>query len=184
MAQIRVEDEAGNHLGDVREGDTKLDAMERLSLREGTLLDNKKLGLLDTDTVSFDKGPYVWKINATTGKSLVRSFNVEFIPVNKTPKDDTKPKKVCTRDQFNMQLNGGRFGKGPKLHDHGFELTPDGTIRCTMCNAILVKHQNIPRHATQNETHRKLYQKKLDGGLLLSSGSVSFGTRGLDTNGG
>ena len=82
MAQIRVEDEAGNHLGDVREGDTKIQVLERLAVREGALLDNKKLGLLNTDTVSFEKGPYVWKINARSGKSLVRcSFIVEFIQI-------------------------------------------------------------------------------------------------------
>ena len=24
--------------------------------------------------------------------------------------------------QFQLQINGGRFGRGEKLHDHGFEL--------------------------------------------------------------
>ena len=63
MTTVQVKDEAGNPLASVRVGDTKLQALQRLSPRRGILVDKDDLGLLDSDTVSIERGPYVLKDN-------------------------------------------------------------------------------------------------------------------------
>ena len=68
MTTVQVTDEAGKSLGRVKVGDTKLQALQRLSPRQGILVDKDDLGLLDSDTVSIERGPYVLKINAESGE--------------------------------------------------------------------------------------------------------------------
>ena len=67
-------DEAGKSLGRVKVGDTKLQALQRLSPRQGILVNKDDLGLLDSDTVSIERGPCVLKINAESGVDLVFFF--------------------------------------------------------------------------------------------------------------
>ena len=57
-----MSDENGNVLGRVKVGDTKLQALERLSLvGAGGLCDKDDFGLLDSDTITAGQGPYVFK---------------------------------------------------------------------------------------------------------------------------
>lgn len=67
MPAVQVKDEEGNVLGKVKVGDTKLQALERLS-RVGGLFDKDDIGLLNDDRITAKGGPYVWK---ETGEYLV-----------------------------------------------------------------------------------------------------------------
>ena len=59
---MNVNDEQGNWLARVKVGDTKSKALERISgLGPGVLIDKDGFGLLDTDTINEDSGPYVFK---------------------------------------------------------------------------------------------------------------------------
>jgi hypothetical protein len=58
--KLQVNDEEGNPLGNVRVGDTKLHALERLSRARG-LFDKEDVGLLHTDMITSEGGPYVFK---------------------------------------------------------------------------------------------------------------------------
>ena len=57
--------------------------------------------------------------------------------------------------QFQLQINGGRFGRGKKLHDHCFELDEFGIIRCTLCPQIIGLAKNMKRHTDDSAKHKK-----------------------------
>lgn len=62
MTLVVVNDESGNFVGKVVVGDTKVEVLERLShLGAGNLFDKNDVGLLKTDKVSAEGGPYVFK---------------------------------------------------------------------------------------------------------------------------
>ena len=59
---MNVNDEQGETLGSVKVGDTKLEALQRLSwLGPGGLLDKNGFGLLDNEKIDENSGPYVFK---------------------------------------------------------------------------------------------------------------------------
>jgi hypothetical protein len=58
---VDVNDYAGKLIMAVKVGDTKVEALERLSGIRGVLMDNKGVGLLDADLISLESGPYVFK---------------------------------------------------------------------------------------------------------------------------
>ena len=60
MLAVEVNDENGDCLGKVKVGDTKLQALQRLS-RAGGLFDKDDVGLLDSDSITAEGGPYVFK---------------------------------------------------------------------------------------------------------------------------
>jgi len=69
---MNVNDEQGNWLARVKVGDTKSKALERISwLGPGGLIDKDGFGLLDTDTINEDSGPYVFKRQPQQGKFSV-----------------------------------------------------------------------------------------------------------------
>lgn len=64
MSTVQVTNENGEILGKVRVGDTKLQALERLShVGTGGLHDKDDVGLLDNDCITIEEGPYVFKSN-------------------------------------------------------------------------------------------------------------------------
>ena len=57
-----VNNEQGKKLGSVKVGDTKLEALQRLSwLGPGGLVDKNGFGLLDNEKIDENSGPYVFK---------------------------------------------------------------------------------------------------------------------------
>ena len=79
-----VIDEEGKSLGKVKVGDTKLQALERLSnVGAGGLYDKDDIGLLDTDLITAEGAPYVFKAQQPQqqqdGKLRRCSRIVEFI---------------------------------------------------------------------------------------------------------
>ena len=60
MEWVQVNDQEGNSLGNVRVGDTKQEALERLSVGAGGLFDNDN-GLLNSELITADGAPYVFK---------------------------------------------------------------------------------------------------------------------------
>ena len=64
VGQMQVKDETGNPLGKVKVGDSKAQALQRLS-RTGALFDKDNIGLLDTDTITTDGGPYTFRESTT-----------------------------------------------------------------------------------------------------------------------
>lgn len=84
---MQVNDEAGNPLGKVKEGDTKLKVLERLS-RKGGLFDKNDIGLLDSETVSTKEGPYILKIS-----------------------DQEPPEKKLKTDRIEITLDGLSFSQ-------------------------------------------------------------------------
>ena len=79
----------------------------------------------------------------------------------KTKKGKGKAKKPLVPvidaqvDQFQLQINGGRFGRGKKLHDHGFELDKFGIIQCTLCPQIIGLAKTMKRHTDDSTKHKK-----------------------------
>jgi hypothetical protein len=62
MSAVQVNDGTGKPLGKVMVGDTKLEALERLAdLGAGGLRDKDDLGLLDTELITAEGAPYVFK---------------------------------------------------------------------------------------------------------------------------
>jgi hypothetical protein len=64
VTRVQVNDENGNSLGNVLVGDTKTQALDRLN-SYGGLFDKSDLGMLKTDVIVLDNGPYVLKKEAT-----------------------------------------------------------------------------------------------------------------------
>ena len=62
MSTVQVNYENGDNLGKVKTGETKLQALERLSLvGAGGLYDKDDVGLLHNDCLTYEEGPYVFK---------------------------------------------------------------------------------------------------------------------------
>lgn len=62
MSVVQVNDENGKSLGKVRVGDTKLQALERLSrVGDGGLYDKEDVGLLDNECITVEGAPYIFK---------------------------------------------------------------------------------------------------------------------------
>lgn len=66
MSSVQVNDGEGQSLGRVRVGDTKQEALERLSL-VGGLFDKDDVGLLNDDQVTAEGGPYTFKVQQRRG---------------------------------------------------------------------------------------------------------------------
>ena len=98
--------------------------------------------------------------------------------MNKGMGKDKKPKVPVTHAQFKMQINGGRFGTGKQLHDHGFELDKFGVIRCTLCPQVIGLAKNMKRHTEESVKHKTQFQKKLDGDVKLHHQSIRSITKG------
>ena len=59
---VQVNDENGKPLGKVKVGDTKLQALERLSrVGAGGLYDKYDIGLLDSESITAEAAPYIFK---------------------------------------------------------------------------------------------------------------------------
>lgn len=58
---VEVYDETGRLLGKIKTGDTKAIALQRLGCGSGGLFDNQNVGVSDTDTITGDEAPYIFK---------------------------------------------------------------------------------------------------------------------------
>jgi len=62
MSTVLVYDKNGDELGRIKVGDTKVQALERLSCPcGGGLFDSENVGLLNTDLIAVEGAPYVFK---------------------------------------------------------------------------------------------------------------------------
>ena len=89
------------------------------------------------EVINLEESPIVM----TADGSMQKASECVTLPPNKTSPRAMKTKKGKGKakkplvpvtdaqvDQFQLQINEGRFGRGKKLHDHGFELDKFGIV--------------------------------------------------------
>jgi hypothetical protein len=100
----------------VKVGDTKVEALERLSGIRGVLMDNKGVGLLDADLISLESGPYVFNL-IFAGLSTPGTTQRRQKPISPGTKvDDASPSSifdtvidVCAQCFSNMTVPDSPF---------------------------------------------------------------------------